>query len=148
MLTEQTDFSVEELAHSASINYQAFMLGSIAYLKEKNLPVEEWSNFLAEIFASYWPAFASTFGAFELAKTTGLILVAGGGRLTLLEGNQHSSRVVVEDFPETENMTRFEVSVEDLDLMLGVIFSKIASRLNRKLRYHREGNCFEFSYTN
>src|SRR5947209_18214741 len=54
MEAPQVAFTPEEIAQRGMDNWQHVLFGTIAYLKERDLSIEEWAAFLGEKFAPGW----------------------------------------------------------------------------------------------
>jgi hypothetical protein len=102
-MTEAADiqFTTEELLSSAQGNATAFVLATIAYLKEHGLAVEDYVRFFGSKFAPGW----GELGGQQLtavARTVARNAVSVGGTLRSLSGDEEHTEVIIEGWPDEE----------------------------------------------
>lgn len=96
-----TRFTTDELLSYAQGNATAFVLATIAYLKEKGLAVDDFVRFFGNRFAPGWEELRSEPIA-AVARTAALNAVSVGGTLRSLSGDEERAEVVIESWPDEE----------------------------------------------
>jgi hypothetical protein len=101
-MTEAADmqFTTEELLSSAQGNATAFVLATIAYLKEQGLAVEDYVRYFGSKFAPGWEELADQ--PLAVARTVARNAVSVGGTLRSLSGDEQHAEVIIEGWPEEE----------------------------------------------
>ena len=93
-------FTTEELLSSAQGNATAFVLATIAYLKEQDLAVDDYVRFFGSKFAPGWEELADQ--PLAVARTVARNAVSVGGTLRSLSGSEEHAEVIVEGWPDKE----------------------------------------------
>src|SRR5215218_5378510 len=93
-------FTTEELLSSAQGNATAFVLATIAYLKEQDLAVDDYVRFFGSKFAPGWEELADQ--PLAVARTVARNAVSVGGTLRSLSGSEEHAEVIVEGWPDEE----------------------------------------------
>lgn len=96
-----TQFTTEELLSQAQGNATAFALATIAYLKERDLAVDDYVRFFGLSFAPGWEELRMQPVA-AIARTAALNAVSVGGTLRSLSGDDTRAEVLVEGWPDQE----------------------------------------------
>jgi hypothetical protein len=96
-----TQFTTEELLSSAQGNATAFVLATIAYLKEHGLAVEDYVRFFGSKFAPGWEELRDQ-PLTAVARTAALNAVSVGGKLRSLSGDEDRAEVVIDGWPDEE----------------------------------------------
>ena len=101
-MTEAADmqFTTEELLSSAQGNATAFVLATIAYLKEQGLAVEDYVRYFGSKFAPGWEELADQ--PLAVARTVARNAVSVGGTLRKLSGDEQHAEVIIEGWPDEE----------------------------------------------
>jgi hypothetical protein len=101
-MTDAADiqFTTEELLSSAQGNATAFVLATIAYLKEHGLTVDDYVRFFGSKFAPGWGELGGQPRA--VARTVARNAVSVGGTLRSLSGDEEHAEVIVEGWPDEE----------------------------------------------
>jgi hypothetical protein len=86
-----TEFTTEELLSQAWGNATAFILTTIAYLKERGLNVEDFVAYFGHQFAPGWDELHAHPVA-DVARTATLNAVSVGGTLGSLAGDERPAR--------------------------------------------------------
>ena len=89
------EFTPEQVLRQAQGNATAAVLVTIAYLKERGLPVEEWVAYTGRRFAPAWEELRGR-GAAEAARVAALNLVSVGGTLVGLSGDAERAEALRE----------------------------------------------------
>jgi hypothetical protein len=96
-----TDFTTEELLAQAKGNATAFILATIAYLKEKGLAVDDYVRFFGSRFAPGWEELRDQ-PITAVARTVALNAVSVGGALRSFSGDETRAEVILEGWPDEE----------------------------------------------
>ena len=101
-MTDAADgqFTTEELLSSAQGNATAFVLATIAYLKEQGLTVGDYVRFFGSKFAPGWEELADQ--PLAVARTVARNAVSVGGTLRSLSGDEEHAEVIIEGWPDEE----------------------------------------------
>ena len=100
-MSEAAEFTTEELLSYAQGNATAFALATIAYLKERDLAVDDYVRFFGRKFAPGWEELR-TEPALAVARTAALNAVSVGGELRSLSGDEERAEVLIEGWPDEE----------------------------------------------
>jgi hypothetical protein len=95
------EFTTEELLAQAQGNATAFVLATIAYLKEQGLAVDDFVKFFGLRFAPGWEELRSQ-PVLAVARTAALNAVSVGGTLRSLSGDEAHAEMVIEGWPDEE----------------------------------------------
>ena len=95
-----TQFTTEELLSSAQGNATAFVLATIAYLKEHGLAVDDYVRYFGSKFAPGWEELRDQ--PLAVARTVARNAVSVGGTLRSLSGDEQHAEVIIEGWPEEE----------------------------------------------
>jgi hypothetical protein len=101
-MTEAADarFTTEELLSSAQGNATAFVLSTIAYLKEHGLAVDDYVRFFGSKFAPGWEELRDQ--PIAVARTVARNAVSVGGTLRSLSGDEEHAEAIIEGWPDEE----------------------------------------------
>ena len=111
-----TQFTTEELLSYAQGNATAFVLATIAYLKERGLAVEDYVRFFGSKFAPGWEELRDQ-PLTTVARTAALNAVSVGGTLRSLSGGEDRAEVVIEGWPDEEISGVLGLGHEDGEVM-------------------------------
>ena len=95
-----TQFTTEELLSSAQGNATAFVLSTIAYLKEQGLAVDDYVRYFGSKFAPGWEELVDQ--PLAVARTVARNAVSVGGTLRSLSGDEQHAEVIIEGWPDEE----------------------------------------------
>jgi hypothetical protein len=141
-------FSTEELLSYAQGNATAFVLSTIAYLKEHGLAVEDYVRFFGSKFAAGWEELRDQ-PLTAVARMAALNAVSVGGTLRSISGDEDRAEVVVEGWPDEEISGVLGLGHNDGEVMwdsfepimehLGILYSWGHEQENRtvKLTFER-----------
>lgn len=133
-------FSPLQIAERGQDNWQHALFGTIAYLKHKNLSVEEWATFLGALFAPGW---GHGYTARKFMQQAALNVVSAGATPRSLTGIDTWAECVVGDWPPQGKLASersnhfFGLTQEDVD-PFWEIFRPIAEYLGFNYEWHRE----------
>jgi hypothetical protein len=132
-----TEFTTEELLSQAKGNATAFILTTIAYLKERNLDVDDFVAYFGRQFAPGWDELGPQPVA-AVARTAALNAVSVGGTLGSLSGDETRAEVVMTGWPEEEEISSvLGLGRNDSDAMWDS-FYPIMDRLGVRYTWRRE----------
>jgi hypothetical protein len=93
-------FTTEELLSSAQGNATAFVLSTIAYLKEHDLAVDDYVRFFGNKFAPGWEELRDQ--PIAVARAVARNAVSVGGTLQKLSGDEEHAEAIIEGWPDEE----------------------------------------------
>jgi hypothetical protein len=96
-----TRFTSEELLSYAQGNATAFILSTIAYLKEHGLAVDDYVRFFGSKFAPGWEELHEQ-PVIAIARTAAMNAISVGGVLRSLSGDGEHAEAIVEGWPDEE----------------------------------------------
>ena len=96
-----TRFTTEELLPYAQGNATAFVLATIAYLKEHGLAVDDYVRFFGSRFAPGWEELRDE-PLTAVARTAAMNAVSVGGTLRSFSGEEERAEVIIEGWPDEE----------------------------------------------
>ncbi len=96
-----TRFTTEELLSYAQGNATAFVLATIAYLKQQGLAVDDYVRFFGSRFAPGWEELRDQ-PVLAVARTAAMNAVSVGGILRSLSGDEERAEVIIEGWPDEE----------------------------------------------
>jgi hypothetical protein len=140
MEAPQVGFGLEQIWERGQDNFQHVLFGTIAYLKENDLSIEDWATNLGRRLAPGW---GHGYGARDVVERAALNVVSAGASLRSLAGNDEWAECVVADWPPqgklaSERLSRyFGLSQDDADPFWEV-FRPIAEYLGFAYEWHRE----------
>ena len=132
-----TEFTTEELFSQARGNATAFVLTTIAYLKERDLDVEDFVAFFGRQFAPGWDELR-TEPVTAVAQTVARNAVSVGCTLGSLSGDEARAEVLFTAWPDAEEIsTVLGLEPYDGDAMWDS-FYPIMERLGIRYAWRRE----------
>jgi hypothetical protein len=99
-MTDAADaqFTTEDLLSSAQGNATAFVLSTIAYLKEQDLAVDDYVRFFGSKFAPGWEELRDQ--PIAVARRVAKNAVSVGGTLRSLSGDEERAEAIIEGWPD------------------------------------------------
>lgn len=85
-------FTTEAILPFARANANMFLFSTLAFLKERNIPITEWTSFLTEHLAPRWET-RRHYTARDIATLIAMNLASGGAELVRLDGDDHNAEV-------------------------------------------------------
>jgi hypothetical protein len=131
-----TEFSSEELLSQAQGNATALALAAIAYLKDQNLPADDFFKFVGRRFAPGWEELRGR-STEDVARTAALNMVSVGGSLRSLLGDDNHAEVLIAGWPAREFLSELEVTQSESDA-LWHIFEPIMEYLGIRYAWQRQ----------
>ncbi len=129
------EFSSEELLSQAQGNATALALAAIAYLKDRNLPADEFFEFVGRRFAPGWEELRGR-STEDVARAAALNMVSVGGSLRSLSGDDDRAELLIEGWPASEFLSALEVTQSESDA-LWHIFKPIMEYLGLRYAWQR-----------
>jgi hypothetical protein len=131
------EFTTEELFPQAKGNATAFILTTIAYLKERDLDADDFVAYFGRQFAPGWDDLRAEPVA-AVARTAALNAVSVGGTLGSLSGDETRAEVIMPGWPEGEEVSSvLGLGRNDSDTMWDS-FYPIMERLGIRYTWQRE----------
>jgi hypothetical protein len=96
-----TRFTTDELLPYAQGNATAFVLATIAYLKEHGMAVDDYVRFFGSRFAPGWEELRNE-PLTAVARTAAMNAVSVGGTLRSFSGDEERAEVIIEGWPDEE----------------------------------------------
>ncbi len=96
-----TRFTTDELLANAQGNATAFVLATIAYLKQQGLAVDDYVRFFGSRFAPGWEELRDE-PLTAVARTAAMNAVSVGGTLRSFSGDEQRAEVIIEGWPDEE----------------------------------------------
>lgn len=143
MLT--TDFASEEIREAAQGNATGFALGTIAYLRQRGLPVEEWPALLGRVFAAWWDQLPQKDLA-TIARVAALQPVSLGATVRSPSSDERRAEMVITAWPPQESLAAFGLSQADADV-LWQTFEPIAQHLGLHFAMQRDGEDLRLTFS-
>jgi hypothetical protein len=131
-----TQFPPEEIRAQAQSNATAWVLTTIAYLKERNLSVEEYVAYHGRGFAPAWEELRGR-PVEEVARLVALNAVSVGGALRSLSGDDGRAEVLVEGWPDEEFFILLPLDQADSDQIWNT-YKPIMEHLDLRYAWQRE----------
>lgn len=133
--------TTEEKLQRARGQFNAMVLGMLAYLRERGVAIDACMAFVGGRIAQGWdPELA----AIEFLKEEAMFLISVGCDLRKLSGDAHEAEAVFRSWPPdadwtTEGFLSFwKLGQEDADL-IWEMYRPIANRLGLDYQWHRTG---------
>jgi hypothetical protein len=96
-----TRFTTDDLLSYAQGNATAFVLATIAYLKQEGMAVDDYVRFFGRRFAPGWEELRAQPVA-AVARTAAMNAVSVGGTLRSLSGDEEHAEMIIEGWPDEE----------------------------------------------
>jgi hypothetical protein len=96
-----TRFTTDELMPYAQGNATAFVLATIAYLKEHGMAVDDYVRFFGSRFAPGWEELRNE-PLTTVAQAAAMNAVSVGGTLRSFSGDEERAEVIIEGWPDEE----------------------------------------------
>jgi len=140
-----TEFTTEELLSQARGNATAFVLTTIAYLKERGLAVEDFVEFFGRQFAPGWDELRAQ-PVVDVARAVASNAISVGCTLGSLSGDEARAEVLITGWPDAEEISRVLGSEQsDRDAMWDS-FNPIMERLGIRYVWRREDGAVRLIY--
>jgi hypothetical protein len=137
------EFSSEELLSQAQANATSLALAAIAYLKVRDLPTDEFFEFVGRRFVPGWEELRGR-STEDVARTAALNMVSVGGSLRSLSGDANHAEVLIEGWPASEFLSELEVTQSESDA-LWHIFKPIMEYLGLRYTWQRHGEAVKMT---
>lgn len=131
-------FTSEQLMNQAQGNATAIGLATVAYLRDNNLNVNEYSLSVGQRFAPGWAGMQDR-GARNIAQAAALNMVSVGGTLESFSGDDSRAEAVISGWPEADLLAFFGLDYADFESFWNV-FQPIADSLGVQYSWQRQGD--------
>lgn len=138
------EFMPEELLSQAQGNATALALTTIAYLKERNLPVDEYFEFVGRRFAPGWEELRGQPVA-DVARAAALNMVSVGGSLRSLAGDDARAEVLIAEWPEDELSSALQLGRSDSEAVWN-IFEPIMEYLGIRYAWQHQDDAVKMTF--
>lgn len=135
-MTQEAGFTQEQVAQRSVENVLGFTLGSIAYLKERGQPLDDWATFMGQRFAPIWQEL-SGLGARAAMEQIALNAVSAGATLDSLSGDESQAEAVISEWFPHGLAQILGVSEADSEVVWR-IFGPISESLDLRYEYERQ----------
>ena len=132
-----TEFTTEELLSGAQGNATAFVLTTIAYLRERGLDVEDFVAFFGRQFAPGWDELRAQPVA-AVAQTVARNAVSVGCTLGSLSGDEARAEIPITGWPEGEEISHILGLERNAGDTMWDSFNPIMERLRIRYAWRRE----------
>ena len=138
-----TRFTTDELLPYAQGNATAFILATIAYLKQQGLAVDDYVRFFGSRFAPGWEELRDE-PLTAVARTAAMNAVSVGGTLRSFSGDEERAEMIIEGWPDEEISGVLGLEGSDGEVMwdsfepimehLGILYSWAHEQENGRVR--------------
>ena len=135
---EVPHFTPERILEQAQGNLTAIICTTIAYLKERGLPLDDYTSFVGRSFAPTWDSMQAA-SAKDVAEMAALNLVSGGAHVLQLTGDEQQAEAVLTNAPPPGFVETAGISYADAD-MFNDVFHAIAGALSLRFEQQRTGD--------
>ncbi len=140
-----TAFSAEHLAEQAQGNVTAFILTTLAYLKDRHLSPDDYVTYVGQRFAASWDELQGR-PVTEITRMAALNVVSAGAVLHALSGDDTQAEAVVTGWPSEEWCAAVGLTLDDLDPFWN-IYAPIADYLGLAYSWQRHGEAVTLRFT-
>lgn len=142
---QSTQFASEQIREYAQGNATGIALGTIAYLTQRGLPVEEWPALLGQAFAPWWGQLPEK-TLRVIAREAALQAVSLGATVPSISCDETRAEVVITAWPPQESLDAFGLTQEDADVVWQT-FAPIARHLGLRFAMRREGEDMRLQFS-
>ena len=143
-MADAAEFSTEDLLPQAQGNATAFILATIAYLKEHGLEVDDYVAFFGRQFAPGWEEMRDQ-PILEVARSAATNAVSIGGELRSLSGDDTHAEALIAGWPDEDISNTLGLTHHEGDAMWNS-FVPIMERLNISYAWQREGDAVRITF--
>ena len=138
MSDEKTTFTPEQITAQAQMNATAFILGTIAYLRDHDLALDEFADYIGQRFAPGWAEMQGR-PVKDIAQMAALNMVSVGGALQSLSGDDSQAQAVIQGWPSADWLAFFALDQTNIAPFWNV-FKIIAESLGLQCEWTRQGD--------
>jgi hypothetical protein len=120
-------FTEQQIANQSKNNLSAYIILTIAYLKENNQSVDDWLTFIGNKFVKDWPSDHTSLE--KLAEGIILNNLSAGAKLVSYSQEDGIIEIILTDWPSKIELEFYKISWEDSQLIHNVlkpVFHKLA----------------------
>jgi len=140
-----TEFTTEELLSGARGNATAFVLTTIAYLRERGLDVEDFVTFFGRQFAPGWDGLRAQPVA-AVAQTVARNARSVGCTLGSISGDETRAEIVITGWPNAEELSPVLGLEPNAGDALWDSFYPIMDRVGIRYTWQREDGTVRLTY--
>jgi len=140
-----TEFATEDLLSHARGNAAAFILTTIAYLRERDLAVEDFVAFFGRQFAPGWDELRGQ-PVVDVARAVASNAVSVGCTLDSLAGDEGAAEVIFTGWPDAEDISRVLGLESNAGDAMWDSFYPIMDSLGIRYSWRREDGIVRLTY--
>ena len=140
-----TEFTTEELLSGARGNATAFVLTTIAYLRERDLDVEDFVTFFGRQFAPGWEELRAQ-PVVAVAQTVARNAVSVGCTLGSISGDETRAEIVITGWPDAEELSPVLGLEPNAGDAMWDSFYPIMDRIGIRYTWQREDGTVRLTY--
>jgi len=140
-----TEFATEELLSGARSNAAAFILTTIAYVRERGLNVDDFVTFFGRQFAPGWDELRAQ-PAWAVAQTVARNAVSVGCTLGSISGDETRAEILFTGWPDAEQLSGVLGLEPDAGDAMWDSFYPIMERLDIRYAWRREGGSVRLTF--
>jgi hypothetical protein len=140
-----TEFTTEELLSQARGNATAFVLTTIAFLKERGVDVEDFVAFFGRQFAPGWDELR-TEPVVAVAQSVALNAVSVGCTLGSLSGDETRAEILITGWPDAEALSSVLGLGPNAEDAMWDSFYPIMDRVGIRYTWQREDGTVRLTY--
>lgn len=114
------NFTKEQISAQSMSNLSSYIILTIAYLKQNNLSVEDWLNFIGQKFIDTWVT-TQTPSLREIAKGVILNNISGGSKLVSFTEEESKIKIILDASFQKKEAEFYGVSWQDSQLVHDVL---------------------------
>jgi hypothetical protein len=136
LIQELPKISPEELCQTGAGNFNSLLLVTIEFLKQRQIPVMDYVQYVGQRFASTWP---QNLTILDVAKWMAQNFMSVGAKIEDLAGDENESHFVMTGWFPEEISQRYASRPEEIDRFIEVT-RPIAEHQNLSLEVERQGD--------
>ena len=107
----------EELFPTGVNNFNSFVITTIEFLKQHQIPITEYANYVGKRFASNW---RQNLTALDLANGMAINFMSVGAEIEEMAGDENESYFVMTGWLPADVLLRYSGKEEEADLIIQV----------------------------
>jgi hypothetical protein len=131
-------FTPKQITEMAQENANAFALASVAFLRERDISIDEFATYIGRCFAPGWEEMRGK-TAREVAHLTALNMASVGAEVLSLTGDGSQAHLVIADWPSKDFCEFFSLSQSDVDPIWN-LYEPVARYLDFNYTWKRRGD--------
>lgn len=114
------NFTKEKISAQSMSNLTSYIILTIAYLKENNLSVEDWLNFIGKKFIDTWIK-SENLSLLEIAQAIVLNNLSGGTELVSFTEDESKIEIILDPILSKQQADFYGISWEESQLVHNVL---------------------------